>query len=226
MRFPKETRALIHEAYPNPVTVPWPSGERQPQPNRLYWLQSAEDLQEAEDKEKRRREYSPETHAEVMAGMKRRAGTLVKEPPKPKRRRDQLLRPKAGDLRILVIDVEIQERGWTAKVVLYEDPDPVRHTGLKTRVKGGAHPIDKEWGPVAAELEQEELEPQSAHDRRLEEESVLKVAHQASVDRTYLLRQEKKLLDSRRKGHRSPLKEEAIERARKREAQQSAAAAV
>jgi hypothetical protein len=215
MRFPKETRALIHKAGINSVTIPWPPGEDQPEVGGTYWLQSLEDVEKAEA----RREYSPETHADVLAGMhERRYGKKPKR--KKKRRRRSMLRPKAGDPRIRVLAVENLEVGWEATVELYEDPDPIRHTGLKTKVKGGRKPIflaeDFEPETVPTETEPEQLVTKPSRQRRLEIEDALKLEHEASVDTSKLIAAERKVADLRRRGKRSRLAEEAAERARKR----------
>lgn len=217
MRFPKETRALIHRAGLNSVTIPWPPDAVQPEPGKLYWLQSIEDVEKAEA----RREYSPETHADVMAAMhKARYGVEPKR--KKKRRRRSVLRPNAGDPRIRVIEVEILEVGWEARVEVYEDPDPVRHTGLKTKVKGGAKPKavflaeDLEPAIEPTETEPEQLITQPSRTRRLEMEDALKVEHAVSVDKSKLIAAERKVADQRQKGKRSTLAEAAVERARKR----------
>lgn len=68
MRFPKETRAAILSAAPHSARIQWPAGS-EPKPGRVYWVQSAEDL----EAEQRRRESSPDTCAEVLGGMNKRA---------------------------------------------------------------------------------------------------------------------------------------------------------
>lgn len=217
MRFDKETRALIHEAAPHPVTITWPKGEREPRKGRIYWLQSKEDAEEADKKAKARREHSPETHAEVMAGMHRRRYDKEPDRPKKKRRRQETsARPRAGDLRIMVIDTEILKEGWEALVALYEDPDPVNHAGIKARVPSGPNPIDPEFGYEVTQTEPEQIVKPPSRARRLEEEEALKIAHKASVDYASVFRAEQKLLNQRRKGKRSILAEQAVQRARKR----------
>jgi hypothetical protein len=91
-------------------------------------------------------------------------------------------------------------------------------------VPAGPNPIDGYQEP--AETEPEQLDEPSTQDRRLEEEAAMKLAHKASVDFAEVYKAEKKLLDQRRKGRRSKLKEEAIERAKKRAALSSAAGPV
>lgn len=251
MRFPKETRALIHRAGANPVSIPWPAGAAEPQEGRVYWVQSAEDL-EAEHK---RREESPDTCAEVMASMN-------PKPPKTKaeieeereenekaiavkaeavlrerfngdrrqmghaeavarfllgeraKRRRNTRAPLAGSERILVIDAEILDTGWTVKVAQYEDPDPIHHLRVKGKVSAGPNPIEGYQEPT--ELEPEQMPPVSDFERRREEEEALKIEHKASVDTAAILKAEDKLLKQRRKGKRSVLGERAVDRARKR----------
>lgn len=215
MRFCKETRALIHEAAPHPVTIPWPKGEREPKKGRLYWLQSEEDANEADKKAKVRREDSPDTHAEVMAGMHRRH--YGKEPEgvkKKKRRRETASRPRTGDLRIMVIDAEVLDMGWEATVALFEDPDPVHHAGIKAKVPAGPNPIDGFHEPAETEAEQVVTKP--SRTRRLEEEDALKLEHKASFSMADVLKAEQKLLNQRRRGKRSKRDEEALKRARRR----------
>jgi hypothetical protein len=213
MRFDKEARTAIYEASPAPATISWPAGAPQPEPGKLYWLQSQEDAKKAQE----RREYSPATCAEVMADMHNRLNADKKKR-KPKRRRRPTGRPTIGDPRIKVLDAEILEEGWKATVTLYEDPDPVLHTGLKTRVPAGQNAIDPELGYEPAELEPEQIAetPFEKHRRRLEEQEALKLENAASVDRSAAMKAEQKLLNQRRRGRQSKLKEEAVERAKKR----------
>jgi hypothetical protein len=216
MRFPKETRALIHDAAPHPTTIPWPAGAAEPQKGRLYWVQSAEDA----EAERKRREASPETCADVLAGMHlRHYGTEPKI--KRKKRRRVSRSPLAGSERILVIDTAIQEIGWEAKVVRYEDPDPITHVRIKARVPAGPDPLDGH--PCKTETEPEQITQPSTHERRCEEEEALKVEHKASIDHSAILKAERHLLDQRRKGKRSKLAEEAVERAKRRAEESSAA---
>lgn len=215
MRFPKDTRALIQKAAPNPITVDWPAGEREPQVGRVYWLQTIlHDAKEVERKEKARREYSPETHAEVLAGMhRRRYGT---EPPakRKKPRRASMARPHAGDDRVLVIRTEIQDKGWRAKVVLYVDPDPVRHLGVKAKVPAGPNPI--EGYQESTELEPEKVVLLSSRKRREEEEEALRIEHAGSVDMAKVIKIEEGLNDRRKQRKPAPLQEQAIARAKRR----------
>lgn len=213
MRFPKETRALIHEAAPHPVIIPWP-GAAEPQNGRLYWVQSAEDL----DTERKRREESPETCAEVMAKMNEKAGKPGAT--KPKRRRRNARAPLAGSERIYVIATEILDQGWNAKVILYEDPDPIRHLQIKAKVPAGPDPLDGHHLPT--ETESEQIPPERDP---IEEEEALRIAHKASIDRASVLKAEQHLLNQRRKGRRSKLAEEAVERAKRRAAEPEALSA-
>lgn len=225
MRFPKETVAAIHDAKGAAITVRWPVG-KEPEKGGVYYLASEEDAREARQKAAARREYSPEDHAHVMAQMHKHFYGKFPDGYKPKKRRRPTRRPKRGDQRIKVVEVEILERGWNATVVLYEDPDPVRHTGLKTRIKGGDHPTDKAWGQVATELEQEEIVvPQTRREREDEEES-LKVESAASADLKEVARLERRVAEQKRNGKPSRKTEQALERARKRVALSSAATPV
>lgn len=213
MRFPKETRALIHKAGSNPVTIPWPPGAAQPEPGKNYWLQSLEDQEKAEARR------SPETCADALADMyERQYGKKRKR--KKKRRRRSVLRPKAGDPRIRVLEAEIQEVGWEATVELYEVIDPVLHTGLKTRVKAGKNASFQgelyEPEILPTETEPEQITPKQSHQRRLELEDALKTEHEASMDKAKLIAAERKVADLRRKGKRSTVAEMAVERARRR----------
>jgi hypothetical protein len=215
VRFPKDTRALIYEAAPHPVTIQWPIGEREPQKGRIYWLQSKEEAEEAEKKAEARREHSPETHAEVMAGMHRRHYGEEPERPKKKRRRGETAsRPKANDPRLMVLDKTILDVGWEVKVTLYEDPDPVNHLRVKATVPAGPNPID--GSPEPTETEPEQIIPKPSRTRRLEEEEALKIEHKASADHSEVFKAEQKLANQRRKGKRSKLAEEAAMRARRR----------
>lgn len=216
MRFPKETRALILEAAPHPATIPWPPGSPQPHSGRLYWVQNAEDL-EAEHK---RREESPDTHAEVIAGMKRRAGLAVAT--KPKRRRRNTRAPLAGSQRIYVIATEpVGKTAWSAKVVVYEDPDPIRHLQIKTKVPAGPNPFTAEQEKVETEPEQLPTERS-----RIEEEDALRIEHKASVDRSTVMKAEQHLANLRKRGKTSKQAEQAVARAKKRAVLESAAGPV
>jgi hypothetical protein len=209
MRFDKETRTKIHEAAPNSVTIRWPAGAAEPQKGRVYWLQSLEDAQ----REKERLEYSPPKQADVLAAMFLHFYHRWPEGYKPSKRKGKRRRP---DDVIMVLDVNILDRGWEARVALYQDPDPVLHTGLKTKVQGGSHPIDKELGTVATELEPEKiLVPQSRRERE-EHEDVLEFEHDASVDEKRIAEKARTVHNLRRRGKRSVLAEAAVERARKR----------
>lgn len=212
MRFPKETRALILEAAPHPATIPWPPGSPQPQSGRLYWVQNAEDL-EAEHK---RREESPDTHAEVMEGMAKRAGVAVAT--KPKKRRRNTRAPLAGSQRIYVIATDVVGKtAWSAKVVVYTDPDPVLHSQIKAKVPAGPHPLFGHQEKV--ELEYEQLPPERS---RIEEEDALRIEHKASVDRSTVMKAEQHLANLRKRGKRSTQAEQAVARAKKREIESAA----
>jgi hypothetical protein len=216
MRFCKETRALIHGAAPHPVTIPWPKGEREPQMGRIYWMQSKEDAAEAAKKAKARREHSPETHAEVLAGMyRRRYGEEPERKQKKKRRRQTASSPRAGDPRIMVLDTTILDKGWEALVALYEHPDPPQHLRIKAKVPGGPNHL-YEGIHEPTETEPERLDTPPSRTRRLEEEEALKIEHKASVDRSELFKSEAKLAKQRRRGNRAKLAEAAVERAKRR----------
>lgn len=210
MRFPKETRALIHEAAPHVVTIPWPAGS-EPKEGGIYWVQSAEDA----EAERKRREHSPDTCSEVLAGMHRRH--YGEDPPTQRKRRRPTRGPLAGSERIRVIATEVQEIGWTALVELYEDPDPVRHLRVKAKVPAGPNPVDGFAEPT--EVEPEQLPPIRSRQERLEAEEAMRIAHEASVDRASVFRAERKLIAQRRKGKRSKLAEEAVQRAKRRAAE-------
>lgn len=222
MRFPKETRALIHQADGNAITITWPPGAGEPQKGRLYWLQSEEQAKEAERREKARREASPDTHAEVLAGMHRRRYGTEPPPPasiptvsgKPKKVRAKSARPTACDERILVIDTTILEVGWEAKVVIYEEADPVNHLRLATKVPSGANPIDGFQEPT--ELEPEHIPHRRSRREREEDEDALRTEHEVSVDRSKILDAEERLRRQRRKGKPGKLALSALDRARKR----------
>lgn len=214
MRFDKETRAAIYEAAPDPATFRWPSGAGEPEKGGIYYLQSLEDAKEAEEKAKRRREYSPPTHADVLAHMHEHF--YKQKPPgyKPPPRRRTARRPRKGDPCIRVLSVTILERGWEVKAALFEDPDPVRHTGIKAKVPAGPNPIDRFHEPTELEPEGIVL-PQSRRERE-EEEEALKVEHAASVDQAEVFRAERRLKEQRRKGKPGKLAAAALERARRR----------
>jgi hypothetical protein len=214
MRFSKETRALIHEARPNPVTIPWPAGEREPQKGRVYWLQSEEDAKEAAKKAEVLREHFPETCAEVLAGMHRRHYGTEPNGKRKRRRPKPISRPKAGDDRILVIDTTILDKGWEAKVAIYEDPDPIQHLRVAASVPAGPNPI--EGYHELAETEPEQIKTPSSHELRREQEEALTIEHKGSIDKQEILKAERKLADQRRKGKNSKLAREAVDRAKRR----------
>jgi len=209
MRFDKDTRTLIYEAAPNAATIRWPAGAAEPQKGRVYWMQSLEDA----EREKERMEYSPPGHRDVMARMHLHFHGEWPQDYKPAKRKGK--RRKPDDV-ILVLDVKILDRGWEATVAVFEDPDPVGHTGLKTKIGAQPHPTDKEFGSLPTELEPEEMWAPKTRRQREEEDSALKAEHAASVDHAELLRAEKRQADQRRKGRGGMLQQEALERARRR----------
>lgn len=208
MRFDKETRAAIQEAAPGSTTIKWPTGAGQPEKSRAYRMQAVEDVEKAEG----RLELSPPTCADVLAQMHlRRYGRYPEgyKPPKPK-----LRRPTKEDPCILVLDVEVLDRGWEATVVMYEDPDPIRHTGLKTKVPAGVHPIFGHQEKV--ELEAEQLVTAPSRSEREDAEEALKIEHEASVDQSKIASAERKLNNERRRGRSGTQAARALERSRKR----------
>ncbi|HYJ20827.1 MAG TPA: hypothetical protein VEW07_02245 [Solirubrobacterales bacterium] len=213
MRFPKDTVAAIHDAAPYSTKIRWPAGAAEPQKNRVYWLQVEEEEKAAEEKAKRRSEYSPETHADVLAWMHFRRYGKWPEGYKPKKAKTARKRP---DNVLLVLDVEILEQGWEATVAIYEDPDPIRHTGLKTKVPAGPNPID--GFHEVTEMESEQIIYWLSRREREELEDVLKFEHQASVDGKKIAEKERKVYELRRRGKRSILAEAAVDRAKKRAA--------
>jgi len=222
MRFPKDTVAAIHEAAPHSTVIRWPAGAAEPQKNRVYWLQVDEELKEAEEKAKRRSEYSPETHTDVLAWMHFRRYKKWPEGYKPKKAKTARRRP---DDVLLVLDVEpVGHRGWDVTVAIFEDPDPVRHTGLKTRIAAGPNPIDS--APEPTEMEPEKIVAPESRSEREDREDAHKIEHEVSVHTKELGRAEQKLVNERRRGKRSKLAEQALERAKKRAAQVDAAAPV
>lgn len=217
MRFPKDTRALIAKAAPNPITIEWPKGEREPKIGRTYIVQSFEEKRDHQKREHARRENEPESCAEVMAGMyARRYGEESPNAPKPK----PLSRQRAGSERIYVIDAEIQDKGWLAKVVLYDDPDPIRHTGIKASV-AATEPrfADEKPGPSnATETEPEKVVLLPSRRQREEEEDALRIEHAGSVDMAKVLKIEQGLNQRRKERKPAPLQEAAIARAKRRDA--------
>jgi hypothetical protein len=222
MRFPKDTVAAIHDAAPHSTKIHWPTGAAEPQKGRVYWLQVEEEEKEREEKAKRRSEYSPETHAEVLAWMHfRRYGKWPKGH-KPKKAKAARKRP---DDVLLVLDVEVADsRGWEVTVAIYEDPDPVRHTGLKTKIAAGPNPID--GLPEPTELEPEKIIAPESRGEREDKEDAFKLEHQVSIKSDDLTRAEQKLINQRRRGKRSKQAEEALKRRKKSLAEVDAAASV
>jgi hypothetical protein len=222
MRFPKETVAAIHDAAPHSTVIRWPAGAAEPQKGRVYWLQVEEEMKAAEEKAERRAEYSPETHADVLAWMHFRRYGRWPEGYEPKPVKVPRKRP---DDVLLVLDVEpAGRRGWDVRVAIFEDPDPVRHTGLKTRVAGGPNPIN--GAPEPTELEPEKIVVPESRSEREDREDAHKVEHEISVHAKTIGRAEQKLANERRRGKRSKLAQQALERARKRAALVDAGASV
>ncbi|HUB99114.1 MAG TPA: hypothetical protein VMS11_04760 [Solirubrobacterales bacterium] len=219
MRFPKKTVAAIHDAAPGTITVRWPGGA-EPQKGRVYWLQSAEDAKAAERKAKNRREYSPETHHEVLAHMYKRRYGKFPAGYKPKRRKAVRRKPPTV---IHVVAVEILDRGWEATVALFDDPDPVRHLPIKTRVPAGQDPLDGFY--VAVELEPEQIIVGLTRPEREDSEDTFKLEHQASVDSAEIRKWEKRIEEARRKRKPTHFAEAGLERARRRVALDAAAQA-
>jgi hypothetical protein len=207
MRFDKETRTLIHEAVPNSVTIRWPAGAAEPQKGRIYWMQSLEDAK----REKERLEYSPPGHKDVMAKMHRHFYGTWPEGYKPPKRKGK--RRKPDDV-ILVLDVKILDRGWEATVAVFEDPDPVRHTGLKTKVPAGPNPIDGFQEPT--EMEFEKIVTPESRSEREDREDAFRLEHDLSVQNADVSRAEQKLANQGRRGKRSSLAQQALGRAKKR----------
>ena len=215
MRFDKDTRTLIHEAAPASVTIRWPAGAAEPQKGRAYWLQSKEDA----ERERERLTYSPPKQADVLAAMHLHFYKKLPEGYKPSKRKGH--RRKPDDV-IMVLDVTILDRGWEATVALYVDPDPVLHTGLKTKVQGGPNPLGKELGSVPTELEPEKILVPLSRREREEQEDVLAFEHEASVDQKKIAEKTRTVHNLRRRGKRSKLAEIAVERAKRRAALQDA----
>lgn len=217
MRFGKETRAAIHDAAPGAATIRWPSGAGRPEKGQVVRMQSLEALEDAKEKAAR-----PETCKAVIAEMHLRRYGCYPDGYEPKARKVRTTR--AGDPFIKVLDVEILERGWNATVALYEDPDPRRHTGLKTKVPGGPNPLDGVYEKV--ETEPEEIVVAPSRREREDADEALAIEHKASVDGAEIARAERKVINERRRGRRGIQAEKALERARKRAALVSAESGV
>jgi hypothetical protein len=218
MRFDKETRAAIQEAAPGSALIKWPTGTGQPEKGRTYRMQAIEDVEKAEG----RLEHSPPTCADVLAQMhKRRYGKWPAghKPPKPK-----LRRPTKEDPCIIVLEVSVLDRGWEAAVSLFEDPDPIRHTGLKTKVPAGPHPLFGYNEKVETEPEQIVTAP--SRSEREDAEDALKIEHQCSIDRSKIATAERKLSTERRRGRSGTQAARALERVKKRAELVSAETAV
>jgi len=216
VRFDKETRALVHEAAPEPTTIPWPLAAGEPKRGRLYWVQAERTTEEEQARANAKLDREPDTCAEVMAGMlRRRPDREAKETPKSKRRGlEPTERPKEGDPRLMVLDVEVLERGFAAKVVLYVNYDPVHHLRVPAVVPAGPDPFTGMFETTETEPEQM-LEPFSLR-RRAEQEDALKLEHKASIDSAELDRAEKHLRVLREQGKPTAMAEISARRARKR----------
>jgi hypothetical protein len=207
VRFDKDTRTKIQEAAPGSVTIKWPTGVAAPEKGAVYRMQSLEALREAKEKA-----AEPITCREVLADMHKRRYGHYPEGYKPKARKVRTTR--AGDPFIKVLDFEILDRGFKATVSLYEDPDPRRHTGLKTKVAAGANPLDGFHEKV--ETEPEKIVTPPSRSEREDAETALEIEHKASVDNAEIARAARKLTNERRRGRRGTQAERALERARKR----------
>jgi len=214
MRFDKETRAQIHGAKAGEaVTIKWPTGATQPEKDRTYRVQALEDVQRAKD----RLEEHPETCRDAMAQMhKRQYGKFPDgyKPPKTK-----LPRPSRSDPCILVLDVEVLEigKGYEAKVILWEEGDPVRHTGIKATLPGGPDRIDKHNElPEPTEYEPEEIPGRPSRSEREDEDESLRLEHDASAEAIDIDKAQKKVAAERAKGKPGKLAAQALERARRR----------
>jgi hypothetical protein len=131
------------------------------------------------------------------------------KPPKPK-----LRRPTKEDPCILVLEVSVLDRGWEATVAMFEDPDPIRHTGLKTKVPAGPHPIFGHQEKVETESEQIITAP--SRSEREDAEDALKIEHECSVDQSEIATAERKLSHERRRGRSGIQAARALERTKKR----------
>jgi hypothetical protein len=217
VRFPQETCSAIHDAYPHSAIIRWPAGAAEPQKGRVYRLQKDEEIKEREAKAKRQLEYSPKTCAQVMENMRatRTGRKAVKVGPKRHHRTNT--GRSSGDALIEVLAVTILERGWEVSVVLHDDPDPILHTGLKTRVKGTAPKENQPVVlPVATETEPEMMLVPLSRREREEAEDAFKLEHHASIDEETLKDAEKVVKRQREQGKRSILAEQAVDRARRR----------
>lgn len=221
MRFDKETRAAIQEAAPHPATIRWPSGAPEPEKGRVYWLQAVEEEKAREEKDKRRRQEHPETHADVMAQMHETFYGRKPKGYKPKRR---ARRPQRDVPRIRVLDTTILERGWEATVELFEVADPVQHVPMKAVVPAGPHPIFGYQEKVQTEPEGMVVAPSRSEREDLED--ALKAEHAVSVDHAELARLERKLANERHRGKPGKMVQAAVERARRRVEQTAAGLAV
>ncbi len=224
MRFDKDTRTRIREAAPGAVTIAWPTGAEEPQKGRTYRVQSLEEYQRA----KKERIESPDTCREVLAQMHERRYGKKPEGYKPPRRRRLATRSLTEEDCIVVLDAEpvgpVGRNQWEATVALHEEADPIRHLRLKARVPAGPHPI--EGHHEKTETEPEQIIAGASRTEREDEEEALRVEHVASIDNAEIARLERKLASERRRGKPGNRTRAALERAKKRVALDSAAAAV
>lgn len=215
MRFDKETRAKIQQGGSGSITIRWPARQPAPEKGRTYRVQALEDIEKAEA----RLEYSPPSQRDVLAQMYKSfygEWPADYEPPKP-----ELRRPSKADPCILVLDVEILERGWEATVTLWEEADPVRHTGLKTRISGGLDPLstlagDPITGQTPTELEPEQIVKAPTRAERQDEEESLRLEHKASAAALDIAKAQKQVDDEIRQGKPGKLAAQALERAKRR----------
>lgn len=208
MRFDHEARTAVREAAPGIATIRWPSGEAAPEKDRVYRMQSLEAL----ESERQRREEHPEKLRDAMAQMHKRIHGRFPEGYKPTPRRRRLCSDRDSFIRVL--SVTVLQQGWEVTVELYEDPDPVRHSGVKARVPAGPDPIDGHYLPT--EIEPEQIVKAASRTEREDEQESLRVECIASVDRAEIDRLERKLARERRKGKSAKRTEAALARARRR----------
>ena len=216
MRFDKKTRAAVHKASPETVTIDWPSASEGPVKGKKYRLLK-EQAPPPDDAPKK--EVTPETprHRDVLAEMhKGHHGSYPDGYKRPRIKRKSV----SGAMRILVEDVQGDAGvGWKATVRLVTDP--VQHVRMKAKVPAGPDPITGQQEPT--ETEPEHLPLQRSRTERVEEEEALKLEHKASVDHAVALTA---MREARRKaGKKKPggLSMAAAERALRRAEASSAA---
>ncbi len=224
MRFDKETRTQIREAAPGSVTIKWPPGAEEPQKGRTYRVQSLEEYERA----KKDRIESPDTCREVLAQMHERRYGKKPHGYKPPRRRRLATRPLTEEDCIIVLDAEpvgpVGRAQWEATVALHEEADPIRHIRIKANVPAGPHPIFGHHEKT--ETEQEKIVIAPSRTEREDEDESLRVEHVASIDHAEIARLERKLANERRRGKPGKRTRIALERAKKRVTEDSAAAVV